>query len=110
MEPLMSHASQTRDHSAAADLYRRNVELLEAHVNEELVALDPHKGTCYGFNGVATEVWRKLVNPKTFDQIEAELLVEYDVPPAQCTEELKALLTDLEQRGLIVIERAGAPG
>lgn len=92
----------------AAEVYRQRVELLEADVNDELVALDPHKGTCYGFNGVATAVWRKLEIPKTFDQLRAELLADYDVPEQQCTEDLQGLLTDLERRGLIAIERPTA--
>jgi hypothetical protein len=83
------------------EIYRRAVELLEADVSDELVALDPTKGNCFGLNAVAKDVWRKLETPKSFDDLRSELLAEYDVGEEQCTEELKALLFDLAEQGLI---------
>lgn len=82
-------------------MYRRAVELMEAELGEELVALDPEAGNCFGFNEVATRVWRRLGEPVTFDQLRDGLLEEYDVSRDQCTSELRALLDDLQQRGLI---------
>ena len=83
------------------NIYRRAVDLLEADVDDELVALDPANGHCFGMNSVAKEVWRKLETPKSFDKLRAELLAEYDVSEEQCTEELKDLLSDLSEKGLI---------
>jgi len=86
------------------EIYRRAVELLEADVNDELVALDPARGNCFGLNAVAKDVWRKLETPKSFNDLRAELLAEYDVSEEQCAEELKALLSDLAEKGLIAAE------
>ena len=36
--------------------YRRATQLLEAGIGDELVALDPDQGSCFGFNGVAAFV------------------------------------------------------
>ena len=33
---------------------------MEAELGEELVALDPQAGNCFGFNEVAAWVWRRL--------------------------------------------------
>lgn len=82
-------------------VYRRAVDLLEADVGNELVALNAEAGNCFGFNEVATTVWRSLVQPKSFDQIRDQLLDEYDVDVERCTSELGELLDDLVARGLL---------
>jgi len=81
--------------------YRRATDLMEANLGDELVALDPKGGECFGFNSVATSVWRELRQPKSFDQLREVLLVEYDVDPEQCTRELRELLDDLFAKGLV---------
>ena len=45
--------------------YQRATELLEADLGDELVALDQAQGQCFGFNGVATSVWRLLASPRS---------------------------------------------
>jgi hypothetical protein len=74
---------------------------MEAELGDELVALDPNVGECYGFNSVATSVWRQLEQPKSFDQLRDALLAEYEVEPDQCALELRELLDDLSMKGLI---------
>jgi hypothetical protein len=88
------------------ETYRRAVELLEAEINDELVALEPIKGACFGFNSVAKDVWRKLEQPRTFDELKNELLSEYEVSEHQCTEELRGLLNEMSRANLI--ERTAA--
>lgn len=87
--------------SVGVEAYRRAVELLEADINDELVALEPAKGACFGFNSVAKDVWRKLDRPRTFDELRDELLSEYEVSEDQCTEELRGLLDDMSRANLI---------
>jgi hypothetical protein len=91
--------------SVAAEVYRRAVDLLEADIDEELVALDPKQGNCFGFNPVAKGVWRKLEQPRTFDELRSELLAEYDVTDEECTLQLRELLDDLIVKGLVVTGR-----
>ena len=74
---------------------------MEAGLGDELVALDPDGGKCFGFNNVATSVWRHLEEPKSFDQLRDALIAEYDVDPELCTRELTELLADLAEKGLI---------
>jgi Coenzyme PQQ synthesis protein D (PqqD) len=81
---------------------------MEADIGNELVALDPEAGNCFGFNEVATSVWRSLEQPKTFDQLRDELLREYDVRSEQCSRELQMLLKDLISRRLV--EKTEATG
>lgn len=81
--------------------YRRAVDLMEADLGDELVALDPNAGNCFGFNEVAAWVWRRLENPATFDQLREGLLQDYEVSEAQGSAELQQLLDDLVARGLV---------
>ena len=87
-----------------SEVYRRSTELLEAEVDDELVALDPAQGSCFGFNSVAKDIWRKLEQPRSFDELRDELIAEYDVPAEQCSSELRSLLDDLTGLGLIARE------
>lgn len=83
-------------------IYSRSVQLMEAEIADELVALDADAGSCFGFNSVATSVWRSLEEPSSFDQIRDKLLDEYEVGDTQCAKELEELLRDLEAKGLVV--------
>lgn len=84
-----------------SQLFERNVQLLEAELGEELVALDVAGGHCFGFNGVATTVCRLLDQPRSQTEIEQALVAEYDVDREQCATELQALLADLVAKGLV---------
>lgn len=86
-------------------VYKRAVDLMEADLGDELVALDPNAGDCFGFNSVATSVWRQLEQPRTFEELRDALLSEYEVDQQRCAEELQELLDDMSKRGLIVSER-----
>lgn len=81
--------------------YQRATELLEADLGDELVALDQAQGQCFGFNGVATSVWRLLASPRSAGEIEKSLMAEYDVEQARCRAELGDLLDDLVAKGLV---------
>ena len=84
-------------------LYERSTQLLEANLGDELVALDAEGGQCFGFNSVATYVWRQLASPKTFAELTAKLVAEYDVSTEQCSEELQELLDGLIKRRLFKV-------
>lgn len=84
-------------------VYKRTIDLMEAELGDELVALDPNAGECFGFNSVATSVWRELKTPKTFEQLRNALLNEYEIGADQCSLELEELLDDLTAKGLVAI-------
>jgi hypothetical protein len=76
-------------------------EMLEADVNGEIVALNVERGQCYGLNSVATEIWRMLEEPTSVDEICGTLTSDYDVDAATCHSEVLALLSQLEDEGLV---------
>lgn len=87
--------------------YERATELLEADLGDELMALDVARGCCFGFNPVATGIWRQLASPKSFGELRDTLLAEYEVGAEQCTEDLQALLNDMIEQRLVRVQ-AGA--
>ncbi len=90
-------------------LYERSTQLLEANLGDELVALDAEGGNCFGFNSVATFVWRQLASPKTFAELRDRLVAEYEVTTGQCAQELQELLDGLIEKRLIRV-RVAVPG
>lgn len=88
-------------HQDSNAVYRRSVQLLEAEINDELVALDQVQGTCFGFNAVAASVWRKLEQPRSFDELKSELLDEYEVSEEECSQDLSELLEQMRESELI---------
>jgi hypothetical protein len=90
-------------------LYERSTELLEAELGDELMALDVARGSCFGFNPVATTIWRQLASPKSFGELRDGLLAEYDVGAEQCTDELQLLLNDLIEQRLVRVQAGARP-
>jgi hypothetical protein len=90
--------------------YVRAKELLEAELGDELVALDVEGGHCFGFNSVATDIWRLLARPLGFEALHEALTDLYDVDADECSAELQSCLDDLQTKGLIRIEASVKPG
>jgi hypothetical protein len=81
--------------------YRRRDDVLFTAVDGEVLALDAHRGQCYGMNEVASQVWDLLAEPKTIEDVCATLVERYDVPPEQCRTEVAALVEQFRADGLV---------
>ena len=84
-----------------AIIYERATDLLEAELGAELVALDEPRGECFGFNEVATSVWRLLDRPRSLVGLKDGLLDEYDVDADECERDLRELIGKLCDMALI---------
>ena len=83
---------------------------MEAELGDELVALDPEEGLCFGFNSVARRVWELLEEPQSSEQLRASLLDEFDVTATECSAGLREVLTELSRLKLIApLDRAHSP-
>ena len=83
------------------DIVRRSTELLEAALDDELVALHVGQGRCYGFNSTAARIWSLIENPIRFHDLRSALMQEFEVDEATCSRELDAVLEDLQRNGLV---------
>ena len=90
-------------HSAAMQdqIYSRAAPLLEAEVDEEIVALDREQGEVFGFNLVASDVWRMLEQPRTLGELCAELEQRYTVSHEECASDVAELLDQLVEMKLV---------
>lgn len=79
--------------------------IIAAEVDNEIVALNIEKGTCYGFNPVGSRIWKLLINPIRIESVCATLLAEYDVEPTVCERQVLDLLEDLHAERLITVLR-----
>jgi hypothetical protein len=86
---------------SGSTFYKRAVELMEAELGDDIVALEPRAGKCFGFNEVAATVWRQLEQPRDFEQLKNCLMEEYQVDEDQCARDLAELLVDMTAKGLI---------
>jgi hypothetical protein len=81
----------------------RNEGLLTAEVDGELMAMSVERGACYGLNRIGTRIWEIIAEPRSIDDLCAQLLSEYDVDPAQCRSEVVSLIEELRGEGLVTV-------
>jgi hypothetical protein len=86
-----------------ATIVVRNDGFIEAEVENEVVALNVEKGTCYGLNTVGSRIWKLLAMPIRISDICAKLLAEYRVESDTCERQVLDLLEELRAEGLIAI-------
>lgn len=91
-------------------IVERRDGLIQTEVDGELVALHIENGSCYGFNPTATRIWALIEKPKRLSEIERELIAEYDVDPQTCREQLREILEELRNDGLLDIHSASRAG
>lgn len=97
----MTKTSNTQELIGSNMLVREDEGLLTAEVNGELIGMSVEQGTCYGFNGVGTRIWELLAEPRSIDDLCAQLLSEFEVDADRCKEEVVALLEELRAEGLV---------
>lgn len=69
----------------------------------ETVILDPTSGRYFGLDGVGARVWEMLQSPTSLSSVVATITAEYDVDTETCERDLRALLAELDAKGLVVV-------
>lgn len=75
--------------------------VLAREIGGEMVLLDPDRGVYYGLNEVGTRIWALLAEGSSREQIEAQLVAEYDTSLESVRIDLQNLLAELLEHGLI---------
>ncbi len=78
-------------------------EQISSEVGGESVILNLQSGVYFGLNSVGLCVWNLIDQPTTFADIGNALLEKYDVKLEQCNHDLRNLLEELHNQGLIEI-------
>ena len=76
-------------------------ELLSGEFDAETVILDLRSGVYYGLENTGARIWQLLKRPTSLGALCNALVREYDVEPRRCERDLRALLRELLERGLI---------
>jgi hypothetical protein len=76
---------------------------VSADLAGETAILNLSDGVYYGLDAVGSHIWELLQNPTSVSSIRETILREYDVTPEECEEDLRALLRELLDHGLIEV-------
>jgi hypothetical protein len=75
--------------------------LIEAEIDDEILALSVQRGNCYGMNRVGSHVWKLLAKPVRICDLCAALFAAYTVDRDVCERQVLDLLEELRAEGLI---------
>lgn len=82
---------------------------VSSELDGEVVILNLRDSTYYSLDEVGALVWAAIQQPRPFAEVVEAVLAEYDVEPAQCEQDLLALLGDLRAAGLIEVSHEATP-
>jgi Coenzyme PQQ synthesis protein D (PqqD) len=71
-----------------------------AVLGDEAVLLDVQSGVYFGLDSVGTRIWQLLAGECTEEEINRQLLEEYDVDPEQLRADVAGFLRSLAEKGL----------
>jgi hypothetical protein len=80
----------------------RNQAIPTGEVDGEVVALDLDKGSCFGMDGVGSEIWELAANPVTVAEIADALTARHDVSRDRCIADVTPFIDDLLAEGLLL--------
>ena len=92
-----------------ATLVTRAGGVIDAEIDNEIVALKIETGLCYGFNEIGSEIWKLLATPISVGDVCKKLLSEYRIDAATCERQIIELLMQLQYEGLVQ-EHSNRPG
>ena len=89
---------------AAESLISAHPEQLSSELDGETILLQMNSGLYYGLNEMGAAIWGMIQSPKTFQEIQSDLLESYEVSAEVCKQEVEKLLSELHAAGLIEVK------
>jgi len=78
-------------------------QALSQEVNGETVILDLRSEQYFGLDGVGTRIWQLLQEHGDLDRAYEQIKGEYDVDSGQLEQDIRALVAELHDTGLITL-------
>ncbi|NJP38027.1 lasso peptide biosynthesis PqqD family chaperone [Alkalicoccus luteus] len=72
-------------------------------MNGETVMFNMKNGSYYNIGSVGGDIWEKLMQPVTVDEITSDMIMKYDIEVQQCYKEVEAFLKHLIQEELVEV-------
>ena len=82
----------------------RSRELVSSEIDDEIVMMSIENGKYYGLNEVGSCIWRMLEKPHSVADIIKQILLDYEVDPAACEEDVMRFLRQLDDDNILEIE------
>jgi hypothetical protein len=76
--------------------WQRDSNWIGSEIDDAFVMVNIDTGKYVALNVTANAVWRAMEEPVSQDAIEQALRAEYDVPEAECSAAVSALLTQMQ--------------
>ena len=86
--------------AATRQIRKRTDKYLASQVDGELILIQGDSGAFYSLSDVGLEIWEKLDQLKTVQQISAALQDDYDVSADVCEQAVTEFTTSLVTAGL----------
>jgi hypothetical protein len=78
-------------------------DLLASEFGDELIILNLRDGVYYGLEDVGTRIWQLLQRPISVPALRDALVTEFEVDPVRCEHDVRILLSELADKGLVEI-------
>lgn len=78
-------------------------DALTADFSAELVILNLQDGVYYGLAEVGARVWSLVQSPIAIADLRDTIASEYDVDAARCARDIRSLVGELLERGLVTV-------
>ena len=88
--------------------YTTSDSVLVREVDDGAVLLDLTKDCYFGLNPVGLRIWHLIESNTSLEEIIDTLLAEYAVGQSQLKDDVEALVSDLEKRGLVTVQNQRA--
>jgi hypothetical protein len=82
--------------------YHRSPDAASAEVDGETVVLSPTDLRYHSLNVTAAAIWEALSEPRTLDEVIADLLAQFEIDEPTCRAEVESCLGHLTQIGVVV--------
>jgi Coenzyme PQQ synthesis protein D (PqqD) len=82
-------------------ILRRREEPLTAELDDEIVMLDPEKGSYYSLGIVGSRVWDLLSSPSSVGAICQRLVTEFDIDEWTCRSQVDDFVDQLLEADLV---------
>lgn len=87
----------------ADSIVQRNLEMISADADQEIVMVCVSKGFYYGVAHVARDIWLMLAEPKKISELVGRLMDQYEVDASSCERDTLDFLERLLDEGLIKV-------
>jgi Coenzyme PQQ synthesis protein D (PqqD) len=88
-------------HFPEMTFFERSADIIHADMDGETVMMSIELGEYFGFNPVASRIWKLLDTPKSLQQLSLQLQAEYEVDDKQCQEDVQKFMAELVHLGIV---------